>query len=74
MVSEEYLTHFPDDPTARSKYAALCYLCAHYDEAHKQFQVIGDKLVGNFNFPVPVLERMRADAAVRVASVPGKKP
>jgi len=73
-VSEEYLTHFPDDPTARSKYAALCYLCAHYDEAHKQFQVIGDKLVGNFNFPVPVLERMRADAAVRVASVPGKKP
>lgn len=41
-VYEVYLGHFPHDHVQRSNYAAYCYLCGQFIEAHKQFEVLGD--------------------------------
>lgn len=43
-VYEEYLKRMPSEDAERSRYAALCYLCDHYPEAHAQFQALGDRL------------------------------
>ena len=43
-VYDEYLKHYPDDDVQRSKFAMICYLGAHYPEAHAQFQAVGDRL------------------------------
>ena len=58
-VYDEYLKHFPDDEVQRSKYAMLCYLGAHYREAHAQFQAVGDRLTPWPTFPNMPLERMK---------------
>jgi hypothetical protein len=81
-VYDEYLTHYPADDVARSKYAALGYLAAHYPEAHAQFKALGDRLTTwpYFpNFPLESLKRMRDQTARIVAGppraedVPGRK-
>ena len=69
-VYDEYLQHFPRNDVVRSKYAAICYLAAHYPEAHAQFQVLGDRLTQWPDFPYLPLEsmkRLRDDAARIVA-------
>jgi hypothetical protein len=72
-VYDEYLKHYPADHVERSKYAALCYLSAHYPEAHAQFQILGDNLTTWTTFPffpMESMKRMREDAARFVAGKP----
>jgi hypothetical protein len=57
-VYDEYLRHYPDDNTQRSKYAMLCYMGKHYDEAHAQFQAVGDGLTQWTTFPYIPFEEM----------------
>jgi hypothetical protein len=67
---DEYLKHYPADNVARSKYAALAYLAAHYPESHAQFEAVGDRLTTWYHFPnVPlqVLKQMR-DQLAQVAA------
>jgi len=67
---DEYLNHYPSDNIARSKYAALGYLAAHYPEAHAQFQILGDQLTTWHYFPnIPLegLKQMR-DQLARIAA------
>jgi tetratricopeptide (TPR) repeat protein len=76
-VYDEYLKHFPDDAVRRSKYAFLCYLGAHYPEAHAQFQAVGDRLTIWPTFPRPaiaLLKQYRNHAAQMVAGNPGSAP
>jgi hypothetical protein len=73
-VYDEYLKHYPSDNVARSKYAALAYLAAHFPEAHAQFQAVGDGLTTWYEFPnVPLesLKQIRDQTARIVAARPG---
>ncbi len=70
-VYTEYLKHYPDDDVERSKYATLCYLCRRYDEAHVEFERLGDRLTTwpKFpNYPLAALQRYRSDMARYAAS------
>lgn len=72
-VYDEYLKHHPENHTARSKYAVLCYLGAHFAEAHVQFQALGDNLTRWTTFPYYPLETMqqfREHAARLVTGAP----
>jgi hypothetical protein len=59
-IYDEYLKHYPGNNVARSKYAVLCYLGAHYPEAHAQFQALGNRLATwsfSPNYPLATMER-----------------
>jgi len=58
-VYDEYLKHFPEDHTARSKYASLAYASRHYLEAHAQFEKLGDNLTSWREFPYVPLETLK---------------
>jgi hypothetical protein len=66
------LKHFPDDYVRRSKYAFLCYLGAHYAEAHAQFQAVGDHLTTWTVFPYPPLETLKRARDWTAGVVSGK--
>lgn len=73
-VFDEYLKHCPWDAMRRSKYAFLCYLGAHYREAHAQFQAVGDDLTSwpiMPNVPLQTRQRMRDETARIVVAEPG---
>jgi hypothetical protein len=70
-VFGEYLAHRPRRDEVRSKYAALAYLGGRYQQAHVQFETLGDRLTTWWDFPnIPLetLKRMRDDTARKVAS------
>ncbi|MHB1559402.1 MAG: hypothetical protein ACYC61_18285 [Isosphaeraceae bacterium] len=48
---EQYLKRFPERYDERSRYAYLCYAAGHYDEANRQFEILGDKLTPWQTFP-----------------------
>jgi hypothetical protein len=60
-VYDEYLRHYPDDATQRSKYAILCYIGNHFEEAHVQFQAVGAGLTRWPTFPNVPFEEMTRD-------------
>jgi hypothetical protein len=62
-VNDEYLEHYPDDMTVRSRYAMLCYSCGQFQEAHKQFEIIGDNLVSTYNFSTASMEKAKEEVA-----------
>ena len=75
-VYDEYLEHYPNDNVARSKYAMLCWLGAHYPEAHAEFQAVGDRLTTwpDFpNFPLESMKGAREHTAKVIASRPRGK-
>lgn len=75
-VYEEYLGHYPLSNEVRSKYAAMAYVGGHWQEAHAQFQILGDTLTSwpTFpNFPLASLQRMRDEVAKWAASEAAKK-
>jgi hypothetical protein len=75
-VYDEYLKHYPHDDVERSKYAMLCYLGAHYPEAHAQFQSVGDRLTmwpASPRFPLEVMKRACEQTARSVAGKQGAK-
>ncbi|WP_406700950.1 hypothetical protein V5E97_19355 [Singulisphaera sp. Ch08] len=75
-VYVDYLTHDPEDDTVRSDYAGFCYLCGHYDEAHAQFQKVGDRLSAGHRFTEKWLKEVRYATAERVRGdvKPGRPP
>ena len=71
-VYDEYLKHYPDDNTERSKYAMLCYMGDHFAEAHAQFQAVGDGLTRwpTFpNFPIENMKQSRDSTARIMANI-----
>lgn len=63
---DEYLGHRPSHSVMRSKYAAMASIAGRYDEAHAQFEILGDRLTMWTDFPyIPLqtLELMREEAA-----------
>lgn len=42
-VYRRYLELYPDDSHVRSEYARIATRCYHWDEAHRQFLVLGEK-------------------------------
>jgi hypothetical protein len=78
-VYDEYLQHYPEDHVQRSKYAMLCYVGAHYAEAHAQFQAVGNRLAQWQTFPffpLAVMKQAREHAAQVVSRKvrPGNAP
>jgi tetratricopeptide (TPR) repeat protein len=63
---KECLASLPNDDALKSEYAGFCYLCSHYDEAHAQFQKIGEKLKGGRTFTEKWLKETRLASAERV--------
>jgi hypothetical protein len=72
-INDEYLSHYPSDNVARSKYAAICYLAGKYLESQDQFKILGDGLTSWTESPIIPLEKlkqMRNLASVRGANTP----
>ena len=51
-IYDEYLGHYPRDDAARSVYAGIAYRGSHHAEAEKEFNALGDRLVGSRAFPL----------------------
>lgn len=60
-VYDEYLKHHPVDDVARSKFATLCYLSAHFREAEVQYVALGDRLTQWSEFPYVPLHQMKGN-------------
>jgi hypothetical protein len=58
-VYDEYLKHHPVDDVARSKFATLCYLSAHYREAEVQYVALGDNLTQWGEMPFVPLDQLK---------------
>lgn len=75
-VFEDYLKHVPDDDAQRSKFAAICYLGAHYPMANAQFQALGDRLRTWGGIPKMPMERVKRirEHTENILSKQAKKP
>jgi tetratricopeptide (TPR) repeat protein len=62
----EYLKEFPNDFVIKSEYAGFCYLCSQYDEAHAQFEKLGENLAPGRMFSEKWLKQTRYATADRV--------
>ena len=58
-VYTDYLKNDPDNQLVRSEYAAFCYLCSQYKEAHAEFQRLGDQLAPGTRFSAKTLAEMK---------------
>jgi hypothetical protein len=65
-VYDEYLSHHPKDHLERSRYASLAYLCGKPEEAHRQFEAVGENLVWERTFPEQFVKQARKLAALHV--------
>jgi hypothetical protein len=72
-VYDEYLKHNPEDVIARSKYAMLSYLGAHYREAEVQYVALGDHLTQWSEFPYVPLDRLKQNRERNARIVLGKE-
>jgi hypothetical protein len=54
---------YPEDMPMRSRYAYYCYLCGHPRRAHRQFELIGDKLWWGDMFTETLMKQTRTKAA-----------
>ncbi len=70
-VYEQYLKYYPDRYDERSKYAYLCYAAGYYDEANRQFKILGDNLTTWEKYPNVPLAGLKQ---VRDAVAKGKNP
>jgi hypothetical protein len=75
-VYVESLKQDPENHALRSEYAAYCYLCSHYHEAHAQFEKLGEHLRAGTMFREQWLKEVRQSSAERVRGevTPGKPP
>ncbi|MHC5538774.1 hypothetical protein ACYOEI_11180 [Singulisphaera rosea] len=71
-VYDEYLKHYPEDHVARSKFATLCFLGAHYREAEVQYVALGDHLTQWSDFPYFPLGQMKQNRKRNAKVVMGK--
>jgi hypothetical protein len=65
-VYVDYLKNDPENQVARSEYAAFCYLCSQYKEAHAQFQKLGDQMTPGTRFSAKTLAEMKLATAEKV--------
>ncbi len=65
-VYTEYLQYRPNDNSVRSRFAAFCYLCSCYKEAHEQFQIVGDNLAWDHEFSETWMKDTRARTAAYI--------
>jgi hypothetical protein len=67
---DEFLEHHPSHTVMRSKYAAMASIAGRYDEAHAQFEILGDGLTTWTDLPsIPlVMLGMMRDEARRLAT------
>ena len=73
-VFEDYLKRYPDNDAERSKYAVLCYLGGYIGQAHKQFQILGDRLTPwptSPNYNLETLRMFRDEASKKMAAHQG---
>jgi hypothetical protein len=73
-IFEDHLKHYPSDDVERSKYAVLCYMGGYIGQAHKQFQILGDRLTPWPAFPsynLETMQKFRDDAAKKMAAHQG---
>ncbi len=66
-VYAKTLEAHPDNVEIRSRYAYYCYRCGHYRRAHRQFEILGDKLWFDSQF-----EPMVKDAREQVEKLVSK--
>jgi len=59
-IYEEYLSHYTEDHAIRSDFAGFAYFCNRRDEAARQFNILGDRLVGSKPYPLEQLKRFKA--------------
>jgi hypothetical protein len=59
-IYEEYLSHHTKDVAIRSEYAGFTYFCGRRDEAAKQFNILGDKIVGCWSYPLEQMKQFKA--------------
>ena len=69
-VCAGHLSRFPNDDVMRSRYAMACFTSEHFDLAHEQFQILGDKLQewkGGPQWKLETMKALREEAAQHVA-------
>ena len=62
-VYAKSVERYPEDMPMRSRYAYYCYLCGHPRRAHRQFDLIGDKLWWGDMVTETVMKQTRTKAA-----------
>jgi len=62
-VYAKSVERYPEDMPMRSRYAYYCYLCGHPRRAHRQFELIGDKLWWGDMVTETVMKQTRTKAA-----------
>ena len=67
-VNDEYLSHFPHDHDARTRYACLCSLAEQYAEAHRQFQRLADRVIPQRDFDAAWIKKAKETAAEKVTA------
>jgi hypothetical protein len=70
----DHISHFPVDNRTRSEYAGFAYLCSRQQEAHVQFQVLGERLWWGGIFNEAFMKQARGYAAKVSAEQNGKRP
>jgi hypothetical protein len=68
LTYQEFLKHYPNSNSERSNYAAFCYYCSQWEEARKQFEILGDKLTATTRFSKATLEGMRDEILAKIKS------
>jgi hypothetical protein len=69
-VFEEHLKALPDDRATRTRYAAFGWLSKRYDEAARQFRMLGDGTVADEYFSAAFLKRARDESYIKAGAAP----
>ncbi|WP_406693998.1 hypothetical protein V5E97_23435 [Singulisphaera sp. Ch08] len=69
-VYEEFLAHKTPNQRQRSEFALYCFLCGHYPESKKQFDLLGDSLVATSSYSLDAMKKIRALATEQMAPKP----
>jgi len=64
-IYDEYLSHYPKDHAARSAYAGFGFYCGHPEVAEKEFNALGDRLVGTKFFSLEDAKQSQAFYALK---------
>jgi hypothetical protein len=62
-VFAKSVERYPEDTSMRSRYAYYCFLCGHPRRAHRQFELVGDKLWWDDIFTETLMKQTRSKAA-----------
>jgi hypothetical protein len=69
-VFAEHLKTLPNDRATRTRYAAFGWLARRYDEAARQFRMLGDGTVADKNFSAAFLKRARDESYHKAGAAP----